>query len=168
MVRHDPRHVVGLLIEMPVLEWAVPAAAMLFAPLLLLMQYASGPAGLVTSLVGRLPRTGEASLDSLLDSASTPPEVIKAVLHGVLTGPVAPTVEQRRAIDVPVLVVAHPSDVIHPFSDAQRLVELVPRGRLVPARSIFELRVAPARLTAEIAEFLYGVWPESRTAAATS
>jgi pimeloyl-ACP methyl ester carboxylesterase len=149
-----PERVSGLLLEMPVLEWAVPAAAMLFTPLLLAMHYASGPAGLVARLVRRVPRTGMGSIDSVLEALSTRPEVVKAVLHGILTGPVAPTVEQRRAIAVPTLVIAHTSDLIHPFSDAKRLVELVPQGQLLPARSMFELRVTPRRLTGEIATFL--------------
>jgi pimeloyl-ACP methyl ester carboxylesterase len=149
-----PERVSGLLLEMPVLEWAVPAAAMLFTPLLLAMHYASGPAGLVARLVRRVPRTGMGSIDSVLEALSTRPEVVKAVLHGILTGPVAPTVEQRRAITVPTLVIAHTSDLIHPFSDAKRLVMLVPQGQLLPARSMFELRVTPHRLTGEIATFL--------------
>jgi pimeloyl-ACP methyl ester carboxylesterase len=149
-----PERVAGLVIEMPVLEWAVPAAALLFTPLLLAMHYASGPAGLVARLARRVPRTGVGSIDSLLESLSAPPEVVKAVLHGILTGPVAPTVEQRRAIAVPTLVIAHTSDLLHPFSDATHLVEIVPQARLLSARSIFELRVTPGRLTGEIARFL--------------
>jgi pimeloyl-ACP methyl ester carboxylesterase len=152
-----PERVAGLLIEMPVLEWAVPTAAMLFTPLLLAMHYASGPAGLVAWLARRVPRTGMGSIDSVLEAFSAPPEVVKAVLHGILTGPVAPTIEQRRAIAVPMLVIAHTSDLIHPFSDAKRLVEVVPQGRLLPARSIFELRTTPGRLTGEIATFLHDV-----------
>lgn len=149
-----PERVAGLLIEMPVLERAVPAAALLFTPLLLAMHYASGPAGLVAWLARRIPRTGVGSIDSVLETLSAPPEVVKAVLHGILTGPVAPTVEQRRAIAVPTLVIAHTSDLLHPFSDATHLADLVPQGRLLPARSIFELRVTPGRLTGEIAGFL--------------
>jgi pimeloyl-ACP methyl ester carboxylesterase len=157
VVVRAPERVTGLVLEMPVLEWAVPPAAMLFTPLLLAMHYASGPASLVARIVRCLPRTGMGSLDSVLEVLSAPPEVVKAVLHGILTGPVAPTVEQRRAIAVPMLVLAHTSDLIHPLSDAQRLVALVPHGRLLPARSIFELRVTPARLTGEIASFLHEV-----------
>ncbi len=154
VVVREPARVAALLLEMPVLEWAVPSAALLFTPLLLAMHYASGPAGFVARLARRIPRTGVGSLDSVLEAFSAPPEVVKAVLHGILTGPVAPTVEQRRAIEVPMLVIAHTSDLIHPFSDATHLVDLVPQGRLLPARSIFELRVTPGRLTGEIASFL--------------
>jgi pimeloyl-ACP methyl ester carboxylesterase len=167
VVVRAPERVAGLLLEMPVLEWAVPTAAMLFTPLLLAMHYASGPAGLVARLLRRVPRTGMGSIDSVLEALSAPPEVVKAVLHGILTGPVAPTVEQRRAIAVPMLVIAHTSDLIHPFSDAKRLVDIVPQGRLLPARSIFELRITPKRLTGEIATFLREGGSARGTAAAT-
>jgi pimeloyl-ACP methyl ester carboxylesterase len=161
-----PERVRALLLEMPVLEWAVPAAALLFTPLLLVMHYASGPAGLLTRLIARLPRTANGSLNSVLHIFSSPPELTKAVLHGVLTGPVAPTVEERQAITAPTLVIAHARDLIHPFSDAEALVGLLPNGRLEAARSMLELRVVPQRLTGHIADFLDEVWEEPAPAAA--
>lgn len=152
-----PDRVAALLLEMPVLEWAVPAAAMLFTPLLLLTHYAARPAGALTRLVARIPRTPNGSINAVLAMLSNPPEVITAVLHGILTGPVCPTVEERRAIQAPTLVIAHERDVIHPFSDAEALVDLLPNGRLEPATSMLELRLRPDRLTGEIAQFLDGV-----------
>lgn len=160
-----PQRLRGLLLEMPVLEWAVPAAAMIFTPLLLIMHYASRPAGLLARLIGLLPRTGNGALDSSLHALATPPEVVKAVLHGVLTGPVAPTVEERRGIDVPALVIAHTRDLIHPFSDAENLVDQLPQGTLLEARSMLELRLAPERLTGEITGFLDRIWEESTAVA---
>jgi pimeloyl-ACP methyl ester carboxylesterase len=77
-----------------------------------------------------------------------------AVLHGVLVGPVAPTVEQRRAITAPTLVLAHRNDLIHPFDDAAHLVEQLPDAELVRARSPLELRLRPQRLTDGLVEFL--------------
>lgn len=155
---HAPGRVQGLLIEMPVLEWAVPAAAMIFTPLLLVMHYAGTPAGWFASAFQRMPRTGNDLLNSGLDTLSSRPEVVKAVLHGILTGPVTPTEEQRRAISAPTLVVAHGRDLIHPFSDAQALAKILPNGRLESAVSILELRVAPGRLTGRIADFLDEAW----------
>lgn len=160
---HDPERVQALLLEMPVLEWAVPAAAMIFTPLLLTMHYAAGPAGFVADLVGRLPDTGNDALDSALRAGANRPEVVKAVLHGILTGPVAPTVEQRAAIEVPTLVLAHTRDVIHPFSDAENLAELLPDARLLPTRSLLELRVRPERLMAEITAFVDDAWVGATT-----
>lgn len=149
-----PERVRGLIFEMPVLEWAVPAAALLFTPILLAMHYVPGPAGWFGRQVARMPRTSNGSLNSLMATLSTPPDVIKAVLHGILTGPVAPTVEQRRDIEAPALVIAHTRDVIHPFSDAENLSEALPNGRLVPAHSMLELRIRPQRLTDEIVVFI--------------
>jgi pimeloyl-ACP methyl ester carboxylesterase len=158
-----PDRVQALVIEMPVLEWAVPAAALLFTPLLLLMHYASGPMGYLSRQAARLPRTPDASLNSLLDTLASPPELIKAILHGILTGPVAPTVEERAAITVPTLVIAHTRDLIHPFSDAEALVELLPEARLEPAKSMLELRVSPDRLTEKIVQFADEAWTSTRS-----
>ena len=41
---------------------------------------------------------GFGPLDTVLDSGSTPPDVMAAVLHDVLVGPVAPTIDERRAV----------------------------------------------------------------------
>jgi pimeloyl-ACP methyl ester carboxylesterase len=158
MAVNAPERVEGLVLEMPVLEWAVPAAAMVFVPLLLAMHYASGPMGALTRLAGRLPVTGNDALDSVLAAAANEPPVITAILHGILTGPVAPTVEERAAIDVPALVIAHGRDLIHPFSDAAALAELLPQGQLVPARSMLEFRARPQRLTDALADFLDDTW----------
>ena len=90
-----PDRIRGLVLEMPVMEWAVPAAAMLFVPMLLGAHYGRPVLGALTSLVGRVPRTPFGPLNSFLDAGSMPPEIISAVLHGVLVGPVVPTQEQR-------------------------------------------------------------------------
>jgi pimeloyl-ACP methyl ester carboxylesterase len=82
------------------------------------------------------------------------PEEIAAVLHGILVGPVAPEIEDRRAISVPTLIIGHKQDLIHPFSDAENLADQIPRARLVQARSMVELRLFPERLTQEITRFL--------------
>ncbi|MCC5951864.1 MAG: alpha/beta hydrolase [Acidimicrobiia bacterium] len=160
-----PERVRGMVLEMPVLEWATPAAAMLFTPLLLTMHYAAGPAGALSRLLGRLPATPNDALNGAMALLTASPEVIKSVLHGILIGPVAPTVEQRNAIAAPSLVIAHAHDLIHPFSDAERLAQQLPNGRLEPARSVLELRLFPDRLTAEIAEFLDDLWPVTRVPA---
>jgi pimeloyl-ACP methyl ester carboxylesterase len=163
-----PERVQGLVIEMPVLEWAVPAAAMLFTPVLLAMHYAGTPAGYLARLFACVPRTSNGSLNSILGTLSMRPEVTKAVLHGILTGPVAPTEEERRGITAPTLVIAHGRDLIHPFSDAEALVELLPTGRLESARSPLELRIFPRRLTGHIAEFLDEAWAATPSKTATT
>lgn len=155
---HSPQRVRGLVLEMPVLERAAPSVALTFVPLLLALHYASRPVGLLSGLIRRLPRTHFGPLDSLLNAASMDPDQMAAVLHGVLLGPVVPTMEERAAIEVPALVLAHRNDLIHPFSDAENLARQLPNAQLVHARSPFELRLRPDRLTAEIVAFLHDVW----------
>lgn len=156
-----PDRVRGLVLEMPVLEWAVPPSALLFASLLLLLHYGRTPARWLTSLVRAIPPTPSAFVNGLLHGAALPPEVMTAILHGVLVGPVGPTHEERAAIDVPALVLAHGNDLIHPFDDAVKLAADLPRAQLVRARSPIELRLRPDRLTDVIATFLEGLWTPS-------
>ncbi len=153
-----PERVKGLVVEMPVLEWAVPSTAAAFVPFLLLLRYARPVARFATSMVRRLPRTGFGPLDSLMNAMSLGPEEMGAIIHGVLMGPVAPTYDERIGIGVPALVVGHGLDLIHPFSDAANLADQLPNARLLKARSILELRVMPKRLSGEIADFLDAVW----------
>jgi pimeloyl-ACP methyl ester carboxylesterase len=153
-----PDRVRGLVLEMPVLETAVPAAALTFVPLLLQVRYARGPLRLVSRVVSRLPSSGIGPLDSLLDAIGSDPDEISAVLRGMLMGPMAPTVEQRNAITAPTLVLGHGIDLIHSFADAKRLARQIPEARLIRTRTFAELWVCPARLTAEIAGFLDHVW----------
>ena len=64
----------------------------------------------------------------------------------------APHRSERRTFTMPSLVIGHRRDPVHPFSDAGLLAEELPDARLLEASSIIELRVAPDRLTAEIAD----------------
>jgi pimeloyl-ACP methyl ester carboxylesterase len=153
-----PERVRGLVLEMPVLEWAAPAAALVFAPLLLEVHYARAGLRLVSRVASRLPPTGLGALDSFISAAASDPDEIAAVLHGVLLGPIAPTIDQRRAITAPALVLGHGVDLIHSFSDAKRLARQLPDARLIRTRTFAELWVRPARLTGEISEFLDRVW----------
>ncbi len=150
----QPARVRGLVLEMPVLEWAVPTAALLFTPMVLLAHYGRPLLRITSALVRRIPPTPSAPLNSLLHAASLPPESMAAVLHGILVGPVAPTLEERTAITVPALVLAHRNDLIHPFDDAHNLAQQLANATLVPARSPVELRLHPDRLTDVIGTFL--------------
>jgi pimeloyl-ACP methyl ester carboxylesterase len=153
-----PERIRGLVLEMPVLETAAPAAALTFVPLLLQVRYAQHPLRLVSRIVSRLPSSGFGPLDSLVGTIASDPNEISAVLRGMLLGPIAPTVEQRKAITAPALVLGHGIDLIHSFADAKRLARQLPNARLIRTRTFAELWVRPARLTAEIAGFLDQVW----------
>jgi pimeloyl-ACP methyl ester carboxylesterase len=155
--RH-PERVQGLLLEMPVLERAVPAAALTFVPALLALHYALPVARLVHRAADWISRGRTELVAGVLAPLASPPEVTKAVLHGILVGPTVPTVDERRSIQVPTLVLGHRADLIHPFSDAAALVRQMPNARLVEARSMVELRRRPQRLMAEIERFLADAW----------
>jgi pimeloyl-ACP methyl ester carboxylesterase len=162
-----PDRVLGLVLEMPVLEHAVPAAAMTFVPLLLAARYTGWVAQQVAGMFRRAPRTGTAA-DSVLNALSLEPSVVAAVLHGLLIGPLASTLDERRATAVPALVIGHTWDLIHPFDDAENLADQLPNARLVRAHWPFELRMRPHRLSGEIAEFLDAVWPTKASERAAS
>ena len=81
-----PERVRGLVLEMPVLETAVPAAALTFVPLLLQVRYARDPLRLVSRVVSRLPSSGIGPLDSLVGTIGSDPDEISAVLRGMLHG----------------------------------------------------------------------------------
>jgi pimeloyl-ACP methyl ester carboxylesterase len=153
-----PERVRGLILEMPVLESAAPAAALVFAPLLLEVHYARVALRLVSWAASLLPASGLGPLDSCISAAASDPDETAAVLHGVLLGPIAPTSDQRRSIDAPALVLGHGIDLIHSFTDAKRLARQLPHARLIRTRTFAELWVRPARLTGEISEFLDRVW----------
>jgi pimeloyl-ACP methyl ester carboxylesterase len=157
-----PERVRGLVLEMPVLEWAVPAAALVFLPLLLGAHYARTPLRLVSRAASRLPQSGFGPLDSVISAATSDPDEIAAVLHGVLVGPIAPTTQQRRSITAPALVLGHGVDLIHSFTDAERLTRQLADARLIRTRTFAELWVRPARLTAEISEFLDRIWADGQ------
>jgi pimeloyl-ACP methyl ester carboxylesterase len=151
-VRH-PGRVRGLFVEMPVLENALAAVAGAFAPLLVGLR-AGRPAIEVSSrLASLVPRTNFL-LDIGLDWLRRRPGPSIAVLEGLLLGETAPTRDRRRRIRHPALVIGHQRDPLHPFSDSGMLVEELPEARLVEARSPLEWRIAPRRLTAELALFL--------------
>ena len=155
--RH-PDRVQALWIEMPVLERAVPAAALTFVPALVTLHYAMPLARAASRVARALRRTRHDLVASALAPLATPPDAAVAVLHGILVGPVAPTKDERRRIEVPALVIGHGADVIHPFSDAEALARQMPNATLVRAHSIVELRLRPGRLLGEIDRFLAGVW----------
>ena len=154
----QPGRIQGLVIEMPVLERAVPVAALLFDPMLLLVHYARRLLRVTSAILSRMPPTPFGTLNSLIHAASLPPESAAALLHGILVGPVAPSHEQRSAIAAPALILSHRNDLLHPFADAARLAKQMPNARLLRARSPLELRLRPKRLTGAIAGFLDDVW----------
>jgi pimeloyl-ACP methyl ester carboxylesterase len=156
-----PERVRGLILDMPVLEWAVPTATAVFLPLLLGLRHAGAAARLVSWAASRLPQTGLGPLDSFVHAAACDPDELAAVLHGILLGPIAPTVEQRRSVTAPALVMGHRRGLLHPFGDAENLAKQLAHARLVEADNVAELWLRPGRLTAELSAFLDHTWADA-------
>ena len=93
-------------------------------------------------------------VDIGLDWLRQDPGPSRAVLEGILFHRTAPPHDERVRIAEPALVIGHPSDPLHPFSDADMLVEEMENARLVDANSILEWRLTPARLDDILEEFL--------------
>jgi pimeloyl-ACP methyl ester carboxylesterase len=155
-----PRRVQAMVIEMPVLDNALLAAAALFLPLALALNFAESPVRAVAALTRRIPRgLVPFWVDVGLDVIRQDPAPSAAVIQGILFGRVAPQHAERVTFGMPALIIGHSRDPIHPFSDADMLARELPDARLLQATSLLELRLAPKRLTDEIASFLDGCWP---------
>src|SRR5919202_6274267 len=152
-----PERLRGMLIEMPVLDNALLACAIAFAPLLVALTFGQPVMRLLSAGARRVPRLPW-QLDIVLDTIRQDPGPSAAVLQGLFFGRTAPHRSERRRFETPALVIGHQHDIIHPFSDAGMLVSELPNARLLRASSILELRLAPERLTDEIAQFIDECW----------
>lgn len=153
----QPKRAQALFIEMPVLDNALSAVAALFAPVLLGLKFGR-PFFEGLSLATRaIPRTHYLA-DIALDWVRQRPGPSQAVFEGLLLGETAPHREERVKIDHQTLIVGHPRDPLHPFSDSGMLLEELPNSQLVEANSILEWRLDGERLNDELAAFLDEVW----------
>jgi len=154
-----PERLRGMLVEMPVLDHAIPACVAAFGPLLLATTFGGALVRAVAWTARSVPRDNVPfALELGLDWLAQDPEASAAVLQGIIFGRTAPHRDERRTFQTPALVIGHPRDPVHPFSDADMLAAELPNGRLIDATSVLELRLRPARLTAEIAEFVDQCW----------
>ncbi len=157
-----PDRLRGMIIEMPVLDKAIPACALAFTPLLFALTHGEPAMKALALAARRVPRLGVPFLAELaLDWVGQEPGASGAVLQGILFGRTAPDREARQGFQAPALVIGHPRDPVHPFSDADMLAAELPNGRLIDANSILELRVSPERLTRKIASFVDECWGEA-------
>ena len=152
-----PERLRGMVIEMPVLDGALLACALAFTPLMLALSYGEPMMRVVQAGAKRVPRLPWL-LDFVVDTVRQDPAPGAAVLQGLFFGRIAPHRGERRRIKTTTLVIGHRRDPLHPFSDAGMLAEELPNGRLLEASSIVELRIAPERLTGEIADFIDECW----------
>ncbi len=154
-----PERLRGMLLEMPVLDNAIPACAAAFTPLLFALTFGEPVMKLLARAAHAVPRERVPFLLGLgLDCLAQDPGPSGAVLQGILFGRTAPDRSERLTFAAPSLVIGHPRDPVHPFSDADMLAAELPNAKLIDADSIIELRRRPARLTAKIADFLGDCW----------
>jgi pimeloyl-ACP methyl ester carboxylesterase len=161
-----PERLRGMIIEMPVLDKAIPACAAAFAPLLLALTLGEPAMKLLARGARAVPRQFVPFVAELvLDWIAQDPGPSGAVLQGILFGRTAPERALRETFEAPALVIGHPRDPVHPFSDADMLAAELPNGRLIDANSIMELRVSPERLTHKIAGFVEECWSDAKAGA---
>ena len=149
-----PARVRGMVIEMPVLDNGLLGCAIAFTPMLIAFTFGRPFTVPAASVMRRVPRVFGHYGNIWLDWLSQDPRPSGALLQGLFFGRSAPPREERRTFTSPSIVIGHPRDGVHPFSDAQMLADELPNGRLIEANSIFELRLKPERLTNEIADFV--------------
>jgi pimeloyl-ACP methyl ester carboxylesterase len=158
----SPERVRAMMIEMPVLDNALLAAALIFTPIMVGLRLGEPLLRRLAAVMRRIPRTNPL-LDLWLDTFRQDPAPSSAVLEGLFLGSSAPHKQFRVQMTQPTLVIGHRADPLHPFSDSGMLVEELPNARLIEANSILEWRIAPERLDQELAEFLDDVWGVTRT-----
>jgi len=154
-----PERVRGLIVEMPVLDNAVEAGILAFAPVLFAARFLPWTVDAVRAMTRPVPRGLVPFWAGIaLDTLDQRPDTVAAVVHGLFFGRIAPASRLRRQITAPALVVGHRADPIHPAADAAMLAEELPDARFVQARSILEWRLWPDRLNREAAGFANLVW----------
>ncbi|MGH3476446.1 MAG: alpha/beta fold hydrolase [Nocardioidaceae bacterium] len=156
---HAPERLRGMVIEMPVLDNAVEAGIVAFAPLLFVARAVPIAVTAVSRVAQAVPRSLVPFWSGImLDTVSQDPESMAAAIHGIFYGRVAPPHHERIAIDVPALVIGHRRDPIHPAADAAMLADELVSCNFVEAKSFLEWRRRPERLNRETLAFLDACW----------
>jgi pimeloyl-ACP methyl ester carboxylesterase len=155
-----PDRVKGMMVEMPVLDNALLAAAVIFTPIMIGLRFGMPALRVLASATRRIPRSNQL-VDIGLDWIRQDPEPSLAILEGLFLGSSAPHRQFRVEMTQPTLVIGHHADPLHPFSDSGMLGEELPNSRLIEANSIMEWRISPKRLDGELGRFLDEVWEGS-------
>jgi pimeloyl-ACP methyl ester carboxylesterase len=159
----EPQRLKGMVIEMPVLDNGLLGSALTFTPLLVALTFGEPVMKVLSRITQAVPRRLLPHYGNvLLDLVRQEPGPGGALLQGLFFGRIAPPRSERRTFQAPTLVLGHPRDPVHPFSDAGMLAQEMPNAQLLEANSLVELRMQPERLTDEIASFLDQVWAPPR------
>jgi pimeloyl-ACP methyl ester carboxylesterase len=160
--RH-PERLRAMVIEMPVLDNGLLGSALAFTPLLVSLTFGEPLMKLLARVANAVPRRLLPHYGNvMLDLVRQDPGPGGALMQGLFFGRIAPPRSERATFQTPTLVLGHPRDPVHPFSDAGMLAKEMPNARLIEANSLVELRMQPERLTSEIAAFLDEVWGAPR------
>src|SRR5260370_40955631 len=108
-----------MVIEMPVLDNALVASAIAFAPLLVGLTLGEPVARVSSRLAQLVPHRVPFWIDVALDTIRQDPGPSAAVLQGLVFGRTAPPRADRRKIATPALGIGHHPDPGPPFSDAR-------------------------------------------------
>ena len=150
-----PDRVRGVIAEMPVLDNALEAGILAFAPLLFASRFLPVTITALRALTRAVPRGLVPFWAGIgLDTMDQRPRAMAAAIHGIFFGRIAPSSRLRRQIEVPALVVGHPHDPVHPAADAAMLAEELPESQFVEAHGILEWRLRPQRLNELTADFV--------------
>ncbi len=152
-----PDRLLGLFLEMPVMEWSAPWAGVIFMPLLFGARFLTPVHRAFARLLRRVPRPRMDWVASGMNALSNEPEHVAAVLHGLFVGPMVPPEWKRREIRVPTLILGHSGDKLHEHRDSLALAGQIPNSELVWAKHILEFRMNPERLWPQVQEFLHQV-----------
>ncbi len=132
---------------------------MAFTPLLVALTFGEPVMKLLARTTRAVPRRLVPHYGNvMLDLVRQEPGPSGALLQGLFFGRIAPPRSERATFTTPTLVLGHPRDPVHPFSDAGMLAKEMPNAKLLEANSLVELRMQPERLTGEIAAFIDGLW----------
>ncbi len=150
-----PERVRGIIAEMPVLDNALEAGILAFAPLLFLARFVPLSISGLRAVTRVVPRGVVPFWTGItLDTLDQRPAPMAAAIHGIFFGRIAPSSRLRRRIEAPALVIGHPRDPIHPAADAAMLAEELPHSTFVEAHGILEWRLRPGRLDALTEDFV--------------
>jgi pimeloyl-ACP methyl ester carboxylesterase len=159
----EPERVAGMILEMPVLDNAVEAGILAFAPLIFLGRITPWVVTAVQRFSLAVPRQFMPFWVGIgLDDLAQEPGPMAATVHGIFFGRIAPSSRLRSAIEAPAVVIGHRNDPIHPAADAEMLAEELPNSIFVAAESIIEWRARPDRIDGHVLDFLATLWPRRR------
>jgi pimeloyl-ACP methyl ester carboxylesterase len=160
-----PERLRGMIVEMPVLDNALLGCALAFTPLMVALTLGEPVMRVFSRTMRLVPHRRLPFLaDIVVEVLQRDPAPSGAVVQGLFFGRTAPHRDERRRIEAPTLIIGHRRDPVHPFSDSDMLAGELPDARLLEAGSMLEMRIAPKRLTNEIAAFVESCWKPRRAA----